>query len=133
MQLTKFTDYSLRCLMYLSNADNRLVSIKTISEHYNISYEHLTKVVNNLVNLGYVESKKGKNGGVRLVADVSKLLLGDLVVTLEPNMNLVECFDKVNNTCTITDHCKLKHYLYDAKKAFINSLNKYTLKDTGIY
>lgn len=132
MQLTKFTDYSLRCLMYLSNADGKLVSIRTISEHYNISYEHLTKVVNNLVNLGYVEGKKGKNGGVRLVADVNKLRLGDLVVILEPNMNLVECFDKKNNTCKIINNCKLKHYLYDAKKAFIDSLNKYTLKDSVI-
>lgn len=62
MQLTKFTDYSLRCLVYLSARKDSYVSIRTISDYYNISYEHLTKVVHNLSNLGYVESKKGKNG-----------------------------------------------------------------------
>lgn len=117
--------------MYLSNADGKLVSIRTISEHYNISYEHLTKVVNNLVNLGYVESKKGKNGGIKLVTDVNKLRLGELASVLEPSMNLVECFDKKTNTCKIIDSCKLKHYLYDARKEFINSLNKYTLRDAA--
>lgn len=132
MQLTKFTDYSLRCLVYLSARKDSYVSIRTISDYYNISYEHLTKVVHNLSNLGYVESKKGKNGGVKLLADASKLRLGDLVEILEPNMNLVECFDKKTNTCKIINNCKLKHCLYDAKKEFINSLNQYSLQDVVI-
>lgn len=129
MQLTKFTDYSLRCLMYLSETNDKYVSIKTIAVHYNISYEHLTKVVHNLSSIGYIESRKGKNGGIKLLVNVNNLRLGDLVEVLESNMNLVECFDKKTNTCKISNNCKLKYYLYDAKKAFIDSLNKYTIQD----
>ncbi|MBP9721993.1 MAG: Rrf2 family transcriptional regulator [Gammaproteobacteria bacterium] len=129
MQLTKFTDYSLRCLIYLAHKENEFTSIKTISEHYNISYEHLTKIIHNLSVLGYIESKKGKNGGVKLANNVNKLRIGDLIKTLEPNMNLVECFDHETNTCKITDSCRLKHYFWGANKAFIDFLNQYTLKD----
>ncbi|MBP9777607.1 MAG: Rrf2 family transcriptional regulator [Rickettsiaceae bacterium] len=131
MQLTKFTDYSLRCLIFLSQQQDRLVSIKHISEYYNISYEHLTKVVYKLTSLGYVESKKGKNGGVKIIDKTIGVSLGDLIVKLEPNMNIVECFNNQTNTCRITNTCRLKHYLHDANKAFISSLNKHTLKDAA--
>jgi len=129
MQLTKFTDYSLRCLIYLASKENEFVSIKAISEHYNISYEHLTKVVHNLSILGYIESKKGKNGGVKLASNAKDLRIGNLVKKLEPNMDIVECFNDNTNTCKITSNCKLKHALYNAKQAFIDSLNQYTLRD----
>ncbi len=127
MQLTKFTDYSLRCLMYLAAQKGNLVSVKIISEYYNISYEHLTKVVHKLSVLGYIESKKGKNGGITLALNPEQLLLGDLVKKLEPNMNFAECFDPKTNTCKIIVSCQLKHYLYEAQQAFLKTLNKYTL------
>lgn len=85
MQLTKFTDYSLRCLIYLSGKQDSYISVKHMSEYYNISYQHLTKVVHTLSLLGYVESKKGKNGGVKIANKVTNVRLGDLVVELEPN------------------------------------------------
>lgn len=131
MQLTKFTDYSLRCLIYLANQQGNVVSIKNISEYYDISYEHLTKVVHTLSSFGYIESKKGKNGGVKLAEKTISVNLGDLIVKLEPNMDLVECFDNKTNTCRITNTCKLKHYLHNANKAFIASLNKHTLQDVA--
>lgn len=131
MQLTKFTDYSLRCLIYLSGKQDNYISIKHMSEYYNISYEHLTKVVHTLSLLGYVESKKGKNGGVKITDKTTNVRLGDLIVELEPNMDIVECFDSKTNTCRITSSCKLKFYLNDAKKSFINTLNKYTLADVS--
>ena len=129
MQLTAFTDYGLRSLMYLGIEPEKLCSVKEISEHYAISRNHLVKVVHRLAQLGYIASSKGKGGGIKLAIDATQLKLGDLVKQLEPNMYLVECFNKETNRCKITRTCQLKHYLYEANDAFIKTLNKYTLAD----
>ena len=132
MQLTQFTDYGLRSLMYLAAQPDRLYSVREIAEHYGISRNHLVKVVHRLVQLGYVTSSKGKGGGIRLACKPQELRLGDLVLALEPNMHLVECFNREANTCTVVSACKLKHFLADASKAFIESLNQYTLVDAVV-
>lgn len=130
MQLTVFTDYGLRSLMYLAAHPDRLCSVKEIAEHYGISRNHLVKVVHRLAQLEYIVSSKGKGGGVRLAQAPDTLKLGDLVRALEPGMDLVECFDRERNTCRIVSGCQLKHYLWDAAQAFITSLNRHTLADT---
>lgn len=130
MQLTIFTDYGLRSLMFLTAHPDRLCSVKEIAEHYGISRHHLVKVAHRLGQLGYVDSVKGKGGGLRLAQDPATLRLGDLVRDLEPNMRIVECFDKETNTCQITGACQLKHYLFDANAAFLDSLNRHRLSDT---
>jgi len=130
MQLTLFTDYGLRCLMYLAGNPDKLSSVKEISEYYKISLNHLIKVVHRLSQLGYIETSKGKGGGIRLAEGARDLRLGDIVKQLEPNMFMVECFDAATNTCRITQTCHLKHYLFDASNAFIDTLNKHTLGDT---
>ncbi len=129
MQLTVFTDYGLRSLMYLAAHPERLCSVKEIAEHYGISRNHLVKVVHRLAQLEYIVSTKGKGGGIRLAGDPKSLKLGDLVRVLEPNMNMVECFDRETNTCRIVSGCQLKHFLFDASQAFIDHLNKHTLAD----
>ena len=130
MQLTIFTDYGLRSLMYLAAHTDRRCSVREIAEHYGISRNHLVKVVHHLAQLGYIDSSKGKGGGVQLAHRADKLKLGDLVRALEPNMDIVECFNKDTNTCRIASACQLKHYLFDAKQAFLASLNNHTLADT---
>lgn len=130
MQLTSFTDYALRTLMYLAAHSEEKSSVKEISEHYGISRNHLVKVVHKLSQLGYIETTKGKGGGVQIAQGTEKLRLGDLISQLEPNMNLVECFDAKTNTCRVTGSCQLKHYLFEATQNFINTMNKYTLADT---
>ncbi len=130
MQLTSFTDYSLRALMYLASHPDELSSVKQMSEYYGISRNHLVKVVHRLAQLGYVETTKGKGGGVQITKDASQLRLGDLINELEPNMRTVECFNPETNTCNISDTCQLKHYLFDATQSFIETLNKHTLADT---
>lgn len=132
MQLTQFTDYGLRSLMYLAAQPDRLCSVREIAEHYAISRNHLVKVVHRLAQLGYITSSKGKCGGIRLACKPHELRLGDLVLKLEPNMYLVECFNRETNTCTVVSACKLKHFLADAGKAFIASLNRHTLADAVV-
>src|SRR5690606_11812434 len=100
MQLTQFTDYGLRSLMYLAAQPEKLCSVREIAEHYAISRNHLVKVVHRLAQLGYVTSSKGKGGGIRLACKPQELRLGDLVLALEPNMHLVDCFNYETNNCT---------------------------------
>lgn len=130
MQLTIFTDYGLRVLMFLAARPGQLCSVRDIAEHYGISYNHLVKVAHRLSQLGHVHSVRGKGGGLRLEKPAAQLKLGDLVTALEPNMDVVECFNRETNTCRIAGSCTLKHYLFDARQAFIDSLNGHTLADT---
>ena len=130
MQLTSFTDYGLRTLMYLSSRSEDTASVKEIAEYYGISRNHLVKVVHTLSQHGYIETTKGKGGGIRIAEGSQELRLGDLIMQLEPNMNMVECFDAKTNTCRITSACQLKHCLFEATQNFINTMNKYTLADT---
>lgn len=130
MQLTSFTDFGLRTLMYLAAHPDRQSSVKEISEHYGISRNHLVKVVHRLSQLSYVVTTKGKGGGVRIAEGTTKLRLGDLVSELEPHMNAAECFDAETNTCRIAESCQLKHFLFDATQAYVAALNKHTLADT---
>ncbi len=130
MQLTIFTDYGLRTLMFLAAHRDRLCSVREIAEKYGISYNHLVKVVHRLGQLGYIETMKGKGGGIRLAREPDTLKLGDLVKTLEPSMDIVECFNRDTNTCRVTESCQLKHYLFDAQRAFLAKLNSHSLADT---
>lgn len=129
MQLTLFSDYGLRTMMWLAQHPERLNSVREIAEHHNISFNHLTKVARRLAELGYVHSMKGKGGGLSLNNDATTIRLGDLVRALEANMHIAECFDPATNTCRLTKDCRLKHFLNDAGNAFIASLNQHTLAD----
>lgn len=132
MKLTNFTDYSLRALIYIAVHSDHLCTVKEISESFDISYHHMTKVVHSLAKHDYIITKKGKNGGMSLSQSPNKLNVGDIVRTLEPNFYIVECFNTVENSCNITSICQLKHAFSDAYQAFISELNKYTLADIAI-
>jgi Rrf2 family nitric oxide-sensitive transcriptional repressor len=131
MHLTNFTDYGLRCLMYLTVRQGKPSTVKEIAEYYNISRNHLVKVTHRLSQLKLIESHKGRGGGIRLAPNAENLKLGDIVKMLESNMDLAECFDHTNNACKIANMCQLRHYLYEAGQSFINALNKYTLSDSA--
>ncbi|MFI4957238.1 MAG: Rrf2 family transcriptional regulator [Gammaproteobacteria bacterium] len=129
MQLTMFTDYALRSLIFIASHPDKLSSVREISEHYHISRNHLVKVIHKLAQLGYITTTKGKGGGIAMSSVPKQLRLGDLVQKLEPSMDLVECFNKETNTCRVIKTCKLKHCLLEANMIFIQTLNKYTLAD----
>jgi len=128
MRLTRFTDYSLRVLIFLGVKKHGLSTIKEIADHYNISKNHLMKVVYELNRLGYIETIRGKNGGMRLHQDPDTINLGTLVRRTENDLDLVECFSD-DNQCVITPACYLKHIIGEALNAFIAVLERYTLAD----
>ncbi len=129
MQLTLFTDYSLRVLMFLGGNPERLCTAAEISEFHNLSRNHLVKIVHNLVKCGYVESVKGKGGGIRLSCKPEEINLKTLVLEIEPNFNLVECFDSETNTCRMAGSCGLQGVLTHAFQSFSDTLGEYTLRD----
>jgi len=128
MQLTQYSDYALRALIYLAVCEGS-VTISEISEQYGISRNHLVKVVHNLGKLGYITTARGRHGGLRLALPPEQINIGDVVRKTEPNFTLVECFDGKNNKCVITPACKLKGVLGEAFRAFTAVLDQYTLAD----
>jgi Rrf2 family transcriptional regulator, nitric oxide-sensitive transcriptional repressor len=129
MRLTNYSDYSLRVLIYLATQEQpKLTNIKEISEVYNISKNHLMKIIFNLGKLGYIETIRGRSGGFRLAMDSADINIGAVIRQTEENFYLVECFDD-NNACVITPVCSLKHVLNNALEQFFKVLDQYTLAD----
>ncbi|MGG3450294.1 Rrf2 family transcriptional regulator [Domibacillus aminovorans] len=130
MKLTLYTDYSLRVLIYLgSYNEDKLSNIKDIAEAYNISKNHLMKVIHELGKLGYIETLRGRNGGIRLAMEPAKINIGAVVRKTEDDFHIVECFSEEKNRCVITPVCGLKHVLFEALQAYLAVLDRYTLAD----
>ena len=129
MQLTRFSDYSLRLLLYLATHPDRLVSVQEVSAAYGVSPHHMVKVVQLLVDQRLVASARGRGGGLRLNCPPGEINIGQVVRATEPSFALVECFDVLRNTCPIEPACGLKHTLLEAQRAFMAVLDKRTLAD----
>lgn len=128
MRITSYTDYSLRVLMYLALKGDEQATIREIADSYDISKNHLMKVVQDLNSKGYLIALRGKNGGIRLNGDPENINIGALVRDMEQDLALVECFGG-DNTCIITPACHLKKILAEALEAFFRSLDGYSLSD----
>ncbi|TDQ83448.1 BadM/Rrf2 family transcriptional regulator [Dongia mobilis] len=129
MQLTQFTDFSLRVLIYLGLHRDRVSTIEEIASAYGISESHLTKVAHRLGRLGLVETLRGRNGGMRLKEEPARINVGATVRLMETNMVIVECFDPAHNTCPIAPVCALQRVLADAVESFLAVLDRYSLAD----
>lgn len=129
MQLSLHADYALRVLIYVGARPDEIVSTEQISSAYGISKHHLVRVVQTLSERGYLQVTPGRGGGICLARDPGTIRLGDVVRHAEPNLRLVECFDKATNTCPIVSVCGLKGYLHQALQAFLAELDRHTLAD----
>lgn len=124
MKLTLFTDYSMRVLLYLAARPDRLCSIAEVAQTYRISQNHLMKVVTELVQSGYVESIRGRNGGIRLGKPPEDINIGALVRRTEGGFDLVDC-----GNCIVAPACRLTGMLKEALSAFLAVLDRYSLAD----
>lgn len=128
MQLTIHTDYAMRLLIYLVvHRDDHPATVQDAAAHYGISTNHLAKVAQTLVQLGYITSRRGRGGGLELAQKPDAIRLGDVVRQTE-NLQLVECFGP-NSSCPIQPACHLKSALGRAQQAFLAVLDEYTLAD----
>ena len=122
-----FTDYSFRVLMYLGEHPERYPTISEIAEYHAISRHHLVKVVHHLSRREFVRALRGKGGGLTLARPPHLINLRDIVDSSEKMQALVECHDSKTNTCSLTDTCRLKGVLNQAKESFLTVLEQHTL------
>jgi Rrf2 family nitric oxide-sensitive transcriptional repressor len=127
MRLTSYSDYSLRVLIYLALRGGRLATIAEISQAYGISKAHLMKVAHELGRAGYIETSRGRGGGLGLARAPGEITVGEVVRQTEGSMDLVECFDPDTSHCRIEPACALRGVLEEALDAFLATLDRYTL------
>lgn len=127
MQLSAFTDYSLRVLIYVGLRPKDRSSITEVADAYDISRNHVMKIVHRLQELGHLRTFRGRNGGIELGSPPEHVRIGELVEQLE-NLQLVECF-KPDGTCVLAGPCVLKRALGEARSSFVSALDRYTLAD----
>jgi Rrf2 family nitric oxide-sensitive transcriptional repressor len=129
LTLTKFSDYSLRLLIYLALHADRRVSVGEISRAFRVSPHIMVKVVQLLTDQELIVSVRGRNGGLRLNKPPAEINVGRLIRRTEPGWDLVECFAAATNTCPIDGVCGLKGALKHAQRAFLDVLDDHTLSD----
>ena len=129
MMLTRFSDYSLRVLMFAALQGDTPFCVSEVASTYGLSKNHLAKVINRLVRSGHLKARRGRRGGVWLGRDPRSIRLGALVRLTENESPLVECFAARSNRCRLTPACRLKGALAQALDAFYCCLDQRTLAD----
>lgn len=126
MQLTKHTDFAFRTLIYLSMMEQELTTIQHITDAFDISKSHAMKIVNTLANKGWVESIRGKKGGIRLGVDPQQIMLNEVIILMEKTLEPVNCDQP---PCLISGVCGLKGALLTAQQAYLDSLSTLSIAD----
>lgn len=129
MQISKFTDYAFRSLIYLAQNKDELATVDKLSNYLEVSEHHMKKVIHKLAKTEYIVSIKGRNGGLKLGVDPKDINLGKVLIATEENLKLVDCMNNTKTCPLINSGCKLKGVLSDSLQSFINELSKYTLED----
>lgn len=124
MKLTRYTDYALRVLLYLGARPDRLCSISEMAKAYNISQNHLMKVVHDLGKAGFVASQRGRRGGIQLARPPAEIRVGAVVRHTEEGFDLIDC-----GNCIIAPACGMTGVLRQALAAFMSVLDEHTLED----
>lgn len=129
MRLNVGTDYGLRVLMYLLAEPGERAQVDRMAETFAVSANHLNKVVQRLAHAGFVETYRGRSGGVALARSPADINLGDVVRSLEADFAVVECFLEGDAACCLTPACRLRGLMREALTAFIDTLSRYNLAD----
>jgi Rrf2 family nitric oxide-sensitive transcriptional repressor len=124
MRLTRYTDYSLRVLIHLALHEDRLCSIGEISHTYEISHNHLMKVVTALAHDGFIETVRGRGGGMRLARPPAQITVGEVVRRTEEGFQLAEC-----SGCSLSPACGLTGVLAKGVHAMLDVFDTYTIAD----
>lgn len=129
MRLTRFTDNALRALLFLALDPREIPTVGHVARSMGMSEDHLLKVVQRLSQLGYVQTIRGRNGGMRLARAADEIVVGEVIRRTEDNLALVPCFDAADEGCPIAPACGLTHAVDEALQAFLTSLDRYTVAD----
>ena len=128
MRLTLHTDFALRVLIHVGVNNDKLTTINEIAKSFGISKPHLMKVVNYLGQKGYLDTMRGRNGGIRLMREPRHINVGQVVRDTEGRLDVIGCLES-GGYCCIERVCVLRGALRDASNAFLAVLDAYTLAD----
>jgi Rrf2 family nitric oxide-sensitive transcriptional repressor len=132
MRLNLQSDYALRLLMHLAANDDRLVTIGEVAGRFGISQNHLMNVAHLLGREGFIETVRGRSGGLRLAQDAGEIGVGDVVRRMESDLAIVACFQGGDSACLLARACRLKGALHEALEAFLTVLDRYTIGDLTV-
>ena len=127
MRITKRTNIAVRVLMFCGANGDRLVTKSEIAARCNTSESHLAQVINQLAQLGFLHTQRGRSGGIALARPMDQIVIGDVFRQLESNVPIAECFADVDNTCPLVKACRLKLAIADAAEAFYAHLDDISL------
>jgi len=128
MQLTRHTDFALRLLIHLATDPGERVQIADVAKMHGISRTHLMKVANHLSHLGFIETVRGRGGGIRLARDPAEINLADVVCSTEPGTTLVQC----GGCGLLADGCRLPRIFAEGFAAFRDVLAKLSKHRSGV-
>jgi Rrf2 family nitric oxide-sensitive transcriptional repressor len=128
VRITKRTNIAVRLLMYCEANRDRLVTKAEIADCCNISENHLAQVINQLSQLKYLHTQRGRNGGMSLAREASAIRIGDVFRDIEGPLPIAECFADADNTCPLVSACRLRVALSDAAQAFYAALDDISLR-----
>ena len=128
MRLALMTDYAVRLLIYVAQHPERRCHIAEVADAYRISETHLMKITHQLALAGWLETARGRGGGIRLARPPEQIRLGGVVRTMEPDFFIVECFS-TGNTCSLKGGCQLTGIMDGALRRFMEHLDSHTLAD----
>ena len=129
MRLTLYTDYALRVLIFVGANRDAISTIDAVAAGYGISKNHLRKVVHDLSRHGFLETHRGRKGGIRLGRPPESISVGAVVRAMEQDRGIAECFDPTAPYCRIQPACALRSLLEDALESFLQTLDRYTIAD----
>jgi len=129
MRLTSYSNYALRILMIAAMRQGELITVNEVAEIFGISKAHLVKCVHQLGLWGYLDNVRGRKGGFRLAKDAKEITVGEIIRKTEDDLDLVECFDAVTNTCPLIGICKLGKLFKQACRAFLDVLDGVTIAE----
>lgn len=128
MRLAYMTDYAIRLLIYVGQRPERLCTIAEVADAYGISKTHLMKITQQLGAAGWLETMRGKGGGIRLAKPAAQIPIGAVVRSMEPDFFIVECFS-TGNSCMLTGSCELTGVMDGALRSFMDYLDRHSLAD----
>ncbi|MCW4466866.1 Rrf2 family transcriptional regulator [Glutamicibacter sp. MNS18] len=130
MRLSAYTDVCLRTLMVLGARGGQRLTSREISELIDIPYNHVTKAVLELGNLGALDVTRGRYGGASITEAGLRMSLGELLRTLDWREDVVDCttHDALRD-CPLSGGCRLRSALRQARDAFYNSLDSLTVAE----
>lgn len=132
MRLTQYSNFALRTLQLLALRAPAIVSVDDVARAHRISRSHLVKVAHELGRRGYVETIRGRNGGMRLAREPGDITVGEIIRWTEAPLELVECFNPETNTCPLLGACHLSRGIQRALRAFLSVLDDMTIADIAI-